>query len=88
MAAASTNSNNQLQQHHMNVDRHNSYGYDPITHGGYGAIPLTDVSGLQTLLEQIEDEKPPQHMSFRLRGELRKWVFRTRTHELDELFAK
>ncbi|KAJ8980190.1 hypothetical protein NQ317_001499, partial [Molorchus minor] len=33
---ASTNSNN--QPHHMNVDRQNSYGYDPITHGGYGAV--------------------------------------------------
>ncbi|XP_050509642.1 muscle M-line assembly protein unc-89 [Diabrotica virgifera virgifera] len=113
MAAASSNSNNQLQQHHMNVDRQN-YGYDPITHGGYGAVddyapyphittqsnhgdeyirnsnnpsrqdycsdpyasvhkpkkrveiesPYHDVSGLpDPYLEQMEDEKPPQHMS-------------------------
>lgn len=38
MAAAANNSVNQLQPHHMNVDRQNSYGYDPITHGGYGAV--------------------------------------------------
>ncbi|XP_023012158.2 hemicentin protein echinoid [Leptinotarsa decemlineata] len=116
MAAASTNSNNQLQPHHMNVDRQNTYGYDPITHGGYGAVddyapyphittqsnhgddymrnsnnpsrqdycsdpyaaihkpkkridqhidsPYHDVSGLpDPYLEQMEDEKPPQHMS-------------------------
>ncbi|CAH1110783.1 unnamed protein product [Psylliodes chrysocephalus] len=116
MAAASTNSNNQLQQHHINVDRQNTYGYDPITHGGYGAVddyapyphittqsnhgdeyirnsnnpsrqdycsdpyasvhkpkkrieqhidsPYHDVSGLpDPYLDQIEDEKPPQHMS-------------------------
>ncbi|XP_057656813.1 contactin-5 isoform X1 [Diorhabda carinulata] len=113
MAAASSNSNNQLQQHHINVDRQN-YGYDPITHGGYGAVddyapyphittqsnhgddyirnsnnpsrqdycsdpyasvhkpkkrveiesPYHDVSGLpDPYLEQMEDEKPPQHMS-------------------------
>lgn len=37
MAAAANNSVNQLQPH-MNVDRQNSYGYDPITHGGYGAV--------------------------------------------------
>ncbi|CAG9859876.1 unnamed protein product [Phyllotreta striolata] len=116
MAAASTNSNNQLQQHQMNVDRQNTYGYDPITHGGYGAVddyapyphittqsnhgdeymrssnnpsrqdycsdpyasvhkpkkrieqhidsPYHDVSGLpDPYLEQMEEEKPPQHMS-------------------------
>ncbi|RZC38352.1 I-set and/or fn3 domain containing protein [Asbolus verrucosus] len=116
MAAASTNSTNQLQPHHINVDRQNSYGYDPITHGGYGAVddyapyphittqsnhgddymrnsnnpsrqdycsdpyaavhkpkkrieqhidsPYHDVSGLpDPYLEQMEDEKPPQHMS-------------------------
>lgn len=38
MAAASANSNPQLQAHHVNTDRQNSYGYDPIAHGGYGAI--------------------------------------------------
>ncbi|KAL3269824.1 hypothetical protein HHI36_008882 [Cryptolaemus montrouzieri] len=38
MAAASSNSTNQLQQHHIDVNRQNSYGYDPITHGGYGAV--------------------------------------------------
>lgn len=37
MAAAANNSVNQLQPH-INVDRQNSYGYDPITHGGYGAV--------------------------------------------------
>ncbi|XP_017769905.1 PREDICTED: hemicentin-1 [Nicrophorus vespilloides] len=115
MAAAANNSVNQLPPH-MNVDRQNSYGYDPITHGGYGAVddyapyphittqsnhgdeymrnsnnpsrqdycsdpyaavhkpkkrieqhidsPYHDVSGLpDPYLEQLEDEKPPQHMS-------------------------
>ncbi|XP_045473454.1 hemicentin-2 [Harmonia axyridis] len=37
MAAASSNSTSQLQ-HHMDVNRQNSYGYDPIAHGGYGAV--------------------------------------------------
>ncbi|XP_065156046.1 hemicentin-1 isoform X2 [Atheta coriaria] len=37
MAAAANNSVNQMPQH-MNVDRQNSYGYDPIAHGGYGAV--------------------------------------------------
>lgn len=37
MAAASSNSTNQLQ-HHMDLNRQNSYGYDPIAHGGYGAV--------------------------------------------------
>ncbi|XP_071050518.1 cell adhesion molecule Dscam2 isoform X1 [Onthophagus taurus] len=115
MAAAANNSVNQLQPH-LNVDRQNSYGYDPITHGGYGAVddyapythittqsnhgddymrnsnnpsrqeycndpyaavhkpkkrieqhidsPYHDVSGLpDPYLEQMEEEKPPQHMS-------------------------
>lgn len=35
MAAAANNSINQAAHH---VDRQNSYGYDPITHGGYGAV--------------------------------------------------
>ncbi|XP_044734690.1 hemicentin-1 isoform X2 [Chrysoperla carnea] len=35
MAAAA---NNSVNQQHINVDRQNSYGYDPITHGGYGAV--------------------------------------------------
>lgn len=38
MAAAANNSVNQIPPHHMNVERQNSYGYDPITHGGYGAV--------------------------------------------------
>lgn len=38
MAAAANNSVNQMPSHHMNVERQNSYGYDPITHGGYGAV--------------------------------------------------
>lgn len=38
MAAAANNSVNQLQPPHMNVDRQHSYGYDPISHGGYGAV--------------------------------------------------
>lgn len=117
MAAATTNANTQLSQHHMNmVERQNSYGYDPITHGGYGSVddyapyphittqsnhgddymsnsnnpsrqdyitdpyasvhkpkkrmdqhiesPYHDVSGLpDPYLEQMEEEKPPQHMS-------------------------
>ncbi|KAJ8967553.1 hypothetical protein NQ314_002869 [Rhamnusium bicolor] len=77
MAAASTNSNNQLQPHHMTVDRQNSYGYDPITHGGYGAVddyaPYPHITTQSNhgddymrnnpYLEQMEDEKPPQHMS-------------------------
>ncbi|XP_018335575.1 hemicentin-2 isoform X2 [Agrilus planipennis] len=115
MAAASSNSNNQLQNPH--IEHQNTYGYDPITHGGYGAIddyapyphittqsnhgddymrnsnnpsrqeyisndpyaavhkpkkrieqhidsPYHDVNGLpDPYLEQMEDEKPPQHMS-------------------------
>lgn len=36
MAAAANNSVNQLP-HHM-AERQNSYGYDPIAHGGYGAV--------------------------------------------------
>ncbi|KAF5284702.1 hypothetical protein FQR65_LT13455 [Abscondita terminalis] len=36
MAAAANNSASQLQNAHL--DRQNSYGYDPITHGGYGTV--------------------------------------------------
>ncbi|KAJ8941497.1 hypothetical protein NQ318_005220 [Aromia moschata] len=83
MAAASTNSNNQLQPHHMNMYRRLQNLKWRIQDGGrnqYGGInafsnyfsdyimnadsPYHDVSGLpDPYLEQMEDEKPPQHMS-------------------------
>lgn len=38
MAAAANNSVNNMAAPHPIIDRQNSYGYDPIAHGGYGAI--------------------------------------------------
>lgn len=38
MQAAANNGNPQPSGPHPIIDRQNSYGYDPITHGGYGAI--------------------------------------------------
>lgn len=34
--ASANNANN--DQHHIHLERQTSYGYDPLTHGGYGAI--------------------------------------------------
>nr|CAD7257651.1 unnamed protein product [Timema shepardi] len=40
MAAQANNNSNNINpdHHHHLVDRSNSYGYDPLTHGGYGAV--------------------------------------------------
>lgn len=38
MSAAASNSANLIAQHHQYVERQPSYGYDPLTHGGYGAV--------------------------------------------------
>ncbi|XP_077286250.1 hemicentin protein echinoid isoform X2 [Arctopsyche grandis] len=38
MAAAANNGVNNMTAPHPIIDRQNSYGYDPIAHGGYGAI--------------------------------------------------
>lgn len=35
MAAANSGNND---QHHIHLERQPSYGYDPLTHGGYGAV--------------------------------------------------
>lgn len=37
MSAAAGNSANMVPQHNF-VERQPSYGYDPLTHGGYGAV--------------------------------------------------
>ncbi|XP_063240363.1 hemicentin-1 [Bacillus rossius redtenbacheri] len=49
-AQANNNANNVNSDHHHHlVDRTNSYGYDPLTHGGYGAVddyaPYPHLSG-------------------------------------------
>lgn len=38
MAAAANNGANTMPPTHQMMDRQSSYGYDPIAHGGYGAI--------------------------------------------------
>lgn len=38
MSAAAGNSGNLISQHHQYVERQPSYGYDPLTHGGYGTV--------------------------------------------------
>lgn len=36
--SAAGNSANLISQHHQYVERQPSYGYDPLTHGGYGTV--------------------------------------------------
>lgn len=38
MSAAAGNPGNLISQHHQYVERQPSYGYDPLTHGGYGTV--------------------------------------------------
>lgn len=38
MSAAAGNQGNLISQHHQYVERQPSYGYDPLTHGGYGTV--------------------------------------------------